>query len=426
MGNCITDKTILRITSSVVTLFAFCRAFRFNYYMYIMAFVFLIFVFVFIQKKLELMLLDFFILVIPIIMLFDKNSSYPLAYCMYFLVGWFSYYVFRNEIPIQQTMLIIRFFSIFNVIFNLLNLYLPNIYFNIVKYIFTSSSFETAKYYYYNYGFISGLADHYSRNAYFCVAGALVFAAYILAGEKHNKTLNIVGLCINIVMIMIIGKRGHLIFLIVALAYTYLLTTQGISNKMINFIKIIIIGGIIFGVLIEMIPDVSNVFERFISQKHNGDISTGRFELWAEAWRLFKKKPLLGWGYGYFNTHIKNENLNVFFAGVHNDYLQWLCEQGVIGFLFNCIPMLVLFALSVKELKFMADKQNDVNLNDKVMIIWSVLFQVFVILYSLTGLPHVDFEINTIYYISICVPYMMLSKYSFNNIKRKRLIIKRS
>ena len=60
----------------------------------------------------------------------------------------------------------------------------------------------------------------------------------------------------------------------------------------------------------------------------------------------------------------------------------------------------------------------------KLMLSWSVLFQTFVILYSLTGLPHYDFEVNYIYYISMSVPFMVYSTGDFSGVKMRRIALK--
>lgn len=407
---------VLAMSSFVVTLLGLCRCFKFNGKFYLLGTIGILVICFLILGKIQITIMDIFILFNPIFVLGNKNDLYPWMTCLYYIAAWMAYFVIRNPKDLKRVLKIVVIFSSINVLINLVNIYIPQIYFKAVKILLKSSALSDINYYYQTNGFISGLSDHYSRNAYFCVAGATVFAAMLFAEQKWKKC-SVIGLFVNIFMIMIIGKRGHLLFLAVSLVYVFILKAPNISQKMMNLLKLVIIAGIATGIMVEMVPSVTYVFERFTFQQNSGDISTGRFFLWATALKLFKQKPLFGWGYGYFNTHIKNDFLNVYFAGVHNDYLQWLCELGIIGFIFNIIPMLGIYVLSIKEFKEIIRYKDVVAQENKVLIIWSVLFQTFVILYSLTGLPHFDYEINIIYYISLAVPMALLAQYEFSSIK---------
>lgn len=78
-----------------------------------------------------------------------------------------------------------------------------------------------------------------------------------------------------------------------------------------------------------------------INKKSN--LSSGRFSLWALAFRNFKKNPMLGVGYGNYKAvgkreHYQNFNNNQgMFANprrAHNDFVEKLAETGIFGFLF--------------------------------------------------------------------------------------------
>lgn len=83
----------------------------------------------------------------------------------------------------------------------------------------------------------------------------------------------------------------------------------------------------------------------------NIDISSGRFELWAIAWDLFKSHPILGVGWGGFADYVSDEFSEIHARGsgqqdvvnVHNSYLQFLCETGIVGTVFILFPMMYIY-----------------------------------------------------------------------------------
>ncbi len=88
------------------------------------------------------------------------------------------------------------------------------------------------------------------------------------------------------------------------------------------------------------------------------DVSSGRLELWKRAAKLFRDSPVTGIGWGRFSDHVTdtyNEYLDGPLTDVHNNYLQLLCETGVMGFILVLSPMVWIWraarkrALALKE-----------------------------------------------------------------------------
>ena len=67
------------------------------------------------------------------------------------------------------------------------------------------------------------------------------------------------------------------------------------------------------------------------------ELTSGRTALWKKAYELFKENPVFGIGWEQFM------NNNTYEHEVHNTYLQWLCETGVIGFILIMIPLLYMY-----------------------------------------------------------------------------------
>jgi O-antigen ligase len=79
-----------------------------------------------------------------------------------------------------------------------------------------------------------------------------------------------------------------------------------------------------------------------ISELHSGGIGEGRLQLYKEAWRLFRDRPVFGWGWHSFRYAFRRVQVYEFrmqneqraktvVLDAHNDWLQLLTEMGVVG-----------------------------------------------------------------------------------------------
>ena len=84
-------------------------------------------------------------------------------------------------------------------------------------------------------------------------------------------------------------------------------------------------------------------FGEEITEQTANQLTSGRTELWEKAWELFKEKPIFGIGWEQFM------NNNTFNHEVHNTYLQWLCESGVVGFVLLMTPTMFMYAMTFKR-----------------------------------------------------------------------------
>ena len=400
-----------------------CRCFKFNNIYVLIACIGLVTVCLFFKHRISITVYDIIIFLLPFIVFFHKYETYYWSPCFFYLLACLAFFTFRTEKNINTVLKTLAAFSLLNILVNIINIINPGIYTNIITLLLNKSSIESNLLYYKTFGYMSGLSDHYSRNAYYCVLGGTIFAANYFA--NHKKKMLFAALAIlEIAMIMVIGKRGHLLFVVAAVMITYILMAPDISKKLLNFLRLFSLLFIVLGFLIEFVPAVSFVIERMLSLQAFGDVSNGRIVLWKLAIDAFKEKPVFGWGYGYFNSTFVNEWQKVNYAGVHNDYLQWLCEIGIIGFIPNIIITIGIYRISIKELKAIVGKNKRTGSLEQVMIIWSVIFQTFIILYSFTGLPHFDYEINVVYYLSLAVPMILLKKTVCSDIKVWRKTLK--
>jgi O-antigen ligase len=69
--------------------------------------------------------------------------------------------------------------------------------------------------------------------------------------------------------------------------------------------------------------------------KHADLAADIRLKIYGDSFHMFAHRPILGWGLGTFPTvypQFRSFYTNSFVNAVHNDYLQFLTETGILGF----------------------------------------------------------------------------------------------
>lgn len=92
-----------------------------------------------------------------------------------------------------------------------------------------------------------------------------------------------------------------------------------------------------------------------ISTETHTELSGGmRVSIDRDAFRMFRMKPVLGWGLGTFPTvypQFRSFYTNFFVNEAHNDYLQLLCETGLLGFGTMVWFLIVLYRRAIPKVK---------------------------------------------------------------------------
>ena len=115
------------------------------------------------------------------------------------------------------------------------------------------------------------------------------------------------------------------------------------------------------------------------------DVSSGRLTLWIRAIRLFAGSPIVGIGWGRFSDHVA-DTFNVFSGAqlnnVHNNYLQLLCENGIIGFILVMTPMVYLFARTRQRARYLR-RRGQSGTAAGIAAVTSLAFQIYAFTLSL-------------------------------------------
>jgi O-antigen ligase len=76
--------------------------------------------------------------------------------------------------------------------------------------------------------------------------------------------------------------------------------------------------------------------ERFMQLRDDLGAKAGRLAVWRDSTALIGARPILGWGFGTFESSFKtvqSANIDVRYDHAHNDWVEWTTEGGVLALL---------------------------------------------------------------------------------------------
>jgi O-antigen ligase len=194
--------------------------------------------------------------------------------------------------------------------------------------------------------------NHYAGLMELLVPVPLVLSLTRLAEERERIVAGIAA-AIMAGTIFLSGSRGGMIAIFVELAVFAIIllrqrTTARIAISVLAFAIVLIslvtwVGGK------ELTSRVSS-----ISTEAREEVSGGmRLSIDRDALRMFRNKPILGWGLGTFPIvypQFRSFYTNFFVNEAHNDYLQMLSEMGLLGFAVMMWFLIVLYRRAVSKI----------------------------------------------------------------------------
>lgn len=248
-----------------------------------------------------------------------------------------------------------------------------------------------------------GLTSHYSRNAFFIMLGIIGSLYFYFENKSKFSKLSIIFLLLTM---LVVGKRGHFIFLVFSLIIAYFIINKVNIKTIAKFFGIIFIFSMLIFSISKFVPEVNYTFERIFSE-HGSDVSNGRFEMYKDIFSMFQRNGYVGIGWNKYAS-----NTRYVHPGVHNDYIQLLCETGIIGFLIVIGANIYILKVAIK---YTNKKRNSIS-----FII--LTYNIFFMMYSFTGLPHYDVDTYMFYFlINSILFYIDSREIEFNKVNYKKL-----
>jgi O-antigen ligase len=200
--------------------------------------------------------------------------------------------------------------------------------------------------------------NHYAGLMEMLVPIPLVLALTRLAGERERIAAGIAA-AIMVGTIFLSGSRGGMIAIFVELVVIILvLLRQRVSlfrhNKGVLIVVIAVFAVVLVGLLWwvggkELTSRVSS-----IATETHTELSGGmRLSIDRDSLRMFRKRPVLGWGLGTFPVvypQFRSFYTTFFVNEAHNDYLQLLSEMGLLGLSTMVWFLIVLYRHAVMKM----------------------------------------------------------------------------
>ena len=219
---------------------------------------------------------------------------------------------------------------------------------------------------------------HNATGSVYCIVCISLLVFFLKEKITRLKILFLVLLLINLSALLITRSRASYLGFFGAAVIVIFLHFKSIKKILIT------LGSLI--VAIVPILYLTGVYKRVIQiLDFKGGTTIWRLYIWEKAWYLFSQSPVFGIGYARFND-IFNIQTGVFDIGrlkgfpgiisfyikqvyffysanVHNSYLQFLTETGIIGL---CLILIFWILCFIKVLK--AYNSTKENFNSKVLL----------------------------------------------------------
>lgn len=267
----------------------------------------------------------------------------------------------------------------------------------------------------YKRGEYAGITGHYSTNATMLANGVIPCIAICIVNLKNNVSSrkkvyrDVLLLIVIFVALLLTGKRAHFLFVLCA---TFVALFFYTSNEKNRFAKYFLVGALVIftGVIaFYTIPSVNNLFLRFSNLSEDVSVLK-RYELWGAAIKAFKEHPIFGNGWASFPNSIGER---VGYNGyTHNVYLELLCEVGVVGTVIFVIFFVICLIKTVLNINRIIHQKERISIEDQFLLMFSLIYQVYFLMYCMTG--------NPLYDVYIYMPYFMACSISIS-FRRKDL-----
>lgn len=289
--------------------------------------------------------------------------------------------------------------TIFSIIFPNIFLEIAKPVLNIVDTEMSNGAMFTEHYLIY-YKYSAGITGQTGTNAFLLSLGCISSFSCLLTEKKKNFVVSSVFFSICVIGLMLTGKRGLLLG--VGFAFFVLLilfVKKNKINKKIVIISLLILVAI--GILsVFFIPQIQEMILKTLTDT----TGSGRSEIYNAVWSKAKDSIVFGYGLNTCGIYLQQNGFDV--SSAHNIYLQIIFEVGIVGFIIYMTLFLGMLSYSIKKYIFC-----ELESNQRKYLIFSICFQIFFLVYGLTG--------NTLYYYDQFLVYT-LSVASIGNIISKK------
>ena len=298
-----------------------------------------------------------------------------------------------------------------HIFFTWLFYFIPNFYYNHIISLFSSVS-QQSLINQFKEGCVAGFTAHYSTNGMYLAIGSLLVFCLLFKENffKYHKKGWAFLLMVTVGALLLTGKRGPFLFAVAAAMITYWVFNKESMKSIIKILVFLIAMAFMFGILINFIPALGNIVNRFLDQG-GSDITNGRTGLYQFAWGVFLQNFWFGIGWmGYSYEFEKSSFFWGRMVGTHNVYLQLLCETGIVGTFIILAVIFFTLRLTFKSLNLSRKGRIVLSGTNEYYLAVSLAIQLFFIGYSITGNPLYDVQVFYPYIFACGISYAVRFK----------------
>lgn len=221
-------------------------------------------------------------------------------------------------------------------------------------------------------GYLSGFTHNAGFTATYLINGII---AWFIIYRKKSNILDRICLLILFIALIMTGKRGQLLLIIIAFMIAFIIKDKNINKIFRRIVVISIILVVLYFIgdyLYLNLKDEGSLQRilKLIYENTNHDKTSGRTILWKQAIDGFISNPFFGKGWLSFEYKYGLE--------VHNTYLQYLYETGIFGLAFFIIYILNSILLFRRQVRYSICKNINIFNNPAwLSLVYSVYFALF-------------------------------------------------
>lgn len=316
----------------------------------------------------------------------------------------FAIFIKKDVCHYERILKYIILYGLFNALFVIIHYVMGNVFTSMYFNLLNEGARTTAENYIrlgHYFGFFIFPADPAG------LIGITIFALlfkYMLSNNRKviYKSKVFIFAILLFIPLLLTGKKGILFLTITTFIIIMLILYASKKQwcKVLGFLLGIVV---VFALLWNYITthQDNELFKRLNDFIYNlntgGNFDSNRLEVWGYAITAWRSKPILGIGWRTFSDITEL----IFGSGheVNCDYLQILCETGIVGLTLTLIPMIVMLYRTVFVCKkSIKDYSRDTNY--KWIILCATFVQIFFVLYAAIEIPFYDYTFFTLYIIS--------------------------
>lgn len=226
------------------------------------------------------------------------------------------------------------------------------------------------------------LGDYQAAGMLMSLSCFIFMASYF---TEENNASSLICYLLSLLCVLISGKRTFSVLSIASFVIVYLFMRKKIRGKQGRLLGVFTLVCIVGIVSYAVIPQVQDLVTRIMFSSNSEDYSSGRDVLWRWAREIYKKHYVAGIGFGAFPAYTKlyyswDPHAGLFHT--HNIYFGLLADTGTIGTTLYLLFMSIGFVKSVKCLKSVKNSTES-HLYKNMM--YSVVVQIWFILYGFSG-----------------------------------------